>query len=78
MFFSTTLFSNRALQALALGAACLAASPASARRSPPPVTTPAPAFQPAESLEGNFLAAYIAGAAPGTCFHVDDVSIVHG
>ncbi len=56
----------RALQALALGAACLAAPPALARRALPAETIQVPAFQPAESLEGNFLAAYIAGAARDT------------
>jgi tetratricopeptide (TPR) repeat protein len=63
---SRTFIGNRALQALALGALCLVAPPAVARRSPPPATAPSPAFQPAESLEGNFLAAYIAGAARDT------------
>ena len=61
MPLSRTFIGNRALQALALGALCLVAPPAVARRSPPPATAPSPAFQPAESLEGNFLAAYIAG-----------------
>ena len=56
----------RALQALALGTACLSAAPALARRALPAETMQAPLFQPAESLEGNFLAAYIAGAARDT------------
>jgi tetratricopeptide (TPR) repeat protein len=56
----------RALQALALGTACLFAAPALARRALPAETMQAPLFQPAESLEGNFLAAYIAGAARDT------------
>lgn len=53
--------------ALALTLACLVASPSVAARStaiPPPPT--ARAFSPAESLEGNFLAAYIAGAMRDT------------
>ena len=56
----------RALQAFALGTACLFAAPALARRALPAETIQAPLFQPAESLEGNFLAAYIAGAARDT------------
>jgi tetratricopeptide (TPR) repeat protein len=52
---------------LALTLACLVASPSVAARSP--VAAPASAarpFNPAESLEGNFLAAYIAGAMRDT------------
>jgi tetratricopeptide (TPR) repeat protein len=64
--FAPTPFLIRALPALALGLACLAAPPALARRALPAETIQAPAFQPAESLEGNFLAAYIAGAARDT------------
>jgi tetratricopeptide (TPR) repeat protein len=62
---SRTFLANRAL-ALALVGMSLAASPALARRTPPVPTGPAPTFQPAESLEGNFLAAYIAGGARDT------------
>jgi tetratricopeptide (TPR) repeat protein len=53
--------------ALALTLACLIASPSVAARSP--AGSPAPtarAFNPAESLEGNYLAAYIAGASRDT------------
>jgi tetratricopeptide (TPR) repeat protein len=63
---SKSFFASRALQALVLGTICLGASPALARRTPPATTTQAPAFQPAESLEGNYLAAYIAGASRDT------------
>jgi len=53
---------RRTLSALAL---CLAATlPVQAVQ--PRESTPLPEFEPAESLEGNFLAAYIAGASKDT------------
>jgi tetratricopeptide (TPR) repeat protein len=53
---------RRTLSALAL---CLAATlPVQAAQ--PRESTPLPEFEPAESLEGNFLAAYIAGASKDT------------
>ncbi len=53
---------RRTLSALAF---CLAATlPAQAAQ--PRESTPLPEFEPAESLEGNFLAAYIAGASKDT------------
>jgi tetratricopeptide (TPR) repeat protein len=59
-------FSARALPALLVSAACAVASPAAAARSLSP-RAPAPApFERASSLEGNFLAAYIAGALRDT------------
>jgi tetratricopeptide (TPR) repeat protein len=63
---STQFFASRAVLALVLGTICLGASPALARRTPPITATQAPTFQPAESLEGNYLAAYIAGASRDT------------
>src|SRR3954447_9465766 len=57
----------QALGTLALAVACLSASPTVAARSSahgPPRS--APAFEPAETLEGNYLAAYIAVAARDT------------
>src|SRR5215203_1340246 len=64
--FTHMPFVSRALRAVALGLACLSVSPALARRALPPETTQVPILRPAESLEGNFLAAYIAGAARDT------------
>jgi tetratricopeptide (TPR) repeat protein len=64
--FTHTPFVSRALRAVALGLACLSVSPALARRALPPETAQVPILRPAESLEGNFLAAYIAGAARDT------------
>ena len=61
-----TPFMNRALLGLALAGTCFIAPPALARRALPAEAVQAPAFQPAESLEGNYLAAYIAGAARDT------------
>ena len=52
--------------ALALILACLIASPSVAARSPATPPSPARAFDPAETLEGNYLAAYIAGASRDT------------
>jgi tetratricopeptide (TPR) repeat protein len=52
----------RGLAALALSAACLAAVPAQAAREEAGVEV----LEPANSLEGNFLAAYIAGASRDT------------
>jgi tetratricopeptide (TPR) repeat protein len=52
----------RGLAALVLSAACLAAAPAHATRE----GTGAEVLEPANSLEGNYLAAYIAGAARDT------------
>ncbi|MDQ4136315.1 MAG: tetratricopeptide repeat protein [Pseudomonadota bacterium] len=52
----------RGLAALVLSAACLTAAPAYAARE----ETGTEALEPANSLEGNFLAAYIAGAARDT------------
>jgi tetratricopeptide (TPR) repeat protein len=52
----------RGLSALVLSAACATASPAFAARE----ETAATVLQPADSIEGNFLAAYIAGAARDT------------
>ncbi|MDB5512238.1 MAG: hypothetical protein JWR08_1721 [Enterovirga sp.] len=53
--------------AVAAAAAIMVAGPALAKRAPAPPTpgTPAP-FSPAASLEGNYLAAYIAGTARDT------------
>jgi tetratricopeptide (TPR) repeat protein len=51
----------RGLSVLVLSAACLAAAPAWAANS-----DPTEVLEPADSLEGNFLAAYIAGAARDT------------
>lgn len=60
-------FAVRGLAALALSAACwIAGAPALAARESTPVPSHAPLFEPAESLEGNFLSAYIAGAARDT------------
>ena len=52
----------RGLAALALSAACLTAAPAQAARE----ETGTEVLEPANSLEGNFLAAYIAGASRDT------------
>src|SRR3712207_850684 len=52
-------------RAVALSA-CLLAAPAAAARDPVPAVPPAPVYEPADTLEGNFLAAYIAGAARDT------------
>ncbi|MFL5234721.1 MAG: tetratricopeptide repeat protein [Microvirga sp.] len=62
---NTRLFA-RFVPILLVSAACVAASPAAAARS---LATRAPAasgFEPADSLEGNYLAAYIAGALRDT------------
>src|SRR5215207_4850116 len=59
---NTRLFA-RFLPILLVSAACVAASPAAAARSLAPA---APGFEPADSLEGNYLAAYIAGALRDT------------
>ncbi|KQP32741.1 hypothetical protein ASF27_17195 [Methylobacterium sp. Leaf102] len=53
---------RRALSALAF---CLAAT-VPTHAAQPRESTPLPEFEPAESLEGNFLAAYIAGASKDT------------
>lgn len=53
---------TRGLAALVLSAVCLTAAPAHAARE----ETGTEALEPANSLEGNFLAAYIAGAARDT------------
>ncbi|MCJ2083639.1 tetratricopeptide repeat protein [Methylobacterium sp. J-090] len=61
-YAKTFRIGRRALPALAF---CLAATlPAQAAQ--PRESTPLPEFEPAESLEGNFLAAYIAGASKDT------------
>ncbi len=54
------------LPALLLSAAVLSASPALATRNAGARAPAPPAFKPADSLEGNYLAAYIAGAARDT------------
>ena len=62
---NTRLFA-RFIPILLVSAACVATSPAAAARSLAP-RAPAPSgFEPAASLEGNFLAAYIAGALRDT------------
>jgi tetratricopeptide (TPR) repeat protein len=53
------------LRALCLAAATLVAGPAFAARTQAPATE-SQAFQPADTLEGNYLAAYIAGASRDT------------
>ncbi|SFG54148.1 tetratricopeptide repeat protein [Methylobacterium gossipiicola] len=58
----TSRIGRRTLSALAL---CLAAT-VSVQAAQPRESTPLPEFEPAESLEGNFLAAYIAGASKDT------------
>jgi tetratricopeptide (TPR) repeat protein len=56
----------RSVPALLVAAACVAASPAAAARNLSARAVPSPEFPSAESLEGNFLAAYIAGASRDT------------
>jgi tetratricopeptide (TPR) repeat protein len=56
----------RALPVLLVSAACAVASPAAAARSLSARATAPAQFQPADSLEGNYLAAYIAGALRDT------------
>ena len=60
---STTTLAHRAGLAFLL---CLAAAPSEARRLRSPVQADPGAHAPANSLEGNYLAAYIAGSARDT------------
>ena len=62
---NTRLFA-RFVPILLVSAACVAASPAAAARSLAPRAPAASGFEPADSLEGNYLAAYIAGALRDT------------
>ncbi|MFL5112613.1 MAG: hypothetical protein ACJ8DL_18200, partial [Microvirga sp.] len=64
-FPNKSLFA-RGVPALLVAAACVTASPAAAARSLNARPTVASPFPAADSLEGNFLAAYIAGAARDT------------
>ena len=68
---NTRLFA-RFIPILLVSAACVATSPAAAARSLAP-RAPAPSgFEPAASLEGNYLAAYIAGALRDSVRQTDE------
>ncbi len=60
MLSLTTSAARKGLSALVLALAALAAAPAAAAQDPTET------IEPAESLEGNFLSAYIAGSARDT------------
>ena len=62
---NTRLFA-RFVPILLVSGACVATSPAAAARSLAPRAPAASGFEPADSLEGNYLAAYIAGALRDT------------
>jgi tetratricopeptide (TPR) repeat protein len=64
--FQTKSLFARGVPALLVAAACAVASPADAARNLAARASATSPFPPADSLEGNFLAAYIAGAARDT------------
>jgi tetratricopeptide (TPR) repeat protein len=63
---SRTTVRHRLAALILAGATVIGGAPALAARDQVPRRSPTPLFQPAESLEGNYLAAYIAGASRDT------------